>query len=71
MAITISERRARLISIARRYGIHVETYSPGDGKTRYRFFRSRKPVDYFGGTALYTALGLSEAEAWLAGYMRR
>jgi len=66
----ISSRRARLERDAREMGLYVGIYSPGDGVTRYRFFKSKKPVSYFQMTGLYTALGLSEAEAWLAGYRR-
>lgn len=54
-------------------GLLLCTYSPGDGYTRYRFFRkSEVPAatqTYFGpANGLYTALGYKEAMAWLAGY---
>lgn len=66
----ITSRRARLERSARESGLYVATYSPGDGVTRYRFIKSRKPVSYFQQNGLYTALGLSEAETWLGGYRR-
>ena len=56
--------------LAREAGLYVATYSPGDGVTRYRFFKGKKPKSYFEATGLYTALGISEAEAWLEGYRR-
>ena len=56
-------RRAGLL------GLHVTTYNPGDGATRYRF--SREDWDYFalGGNNSFTALGLKEADAMLDGYL--
>jgi len=47
-------------------GFGVDTYSPGDGVTRYRFFAS-EPFDYFGGRGIYTALGLKEANTFADG----
>lgn len=47
-------------------GIRVSTWSPGDGITRYRFFRVE--TDYFGDHAIYTALGAKEARVFLAGF---
>lgn len=58
---------------ARRAGLLVRTYSPGDGVTRYRFFRIADcaegvAVDYFGPyNGAYTALGLKEAHSFVAG----
>ena len=66
----VTSRKARLERDAREVGLYVGIYSPGDGVTRYRFFKSKKPVSYFTGSGLYTALGLAEAETWLAGYRR-
>lgn len=43
-------------------GIGFDTYSPGDGVTRYRFFRG--DYSYFsvpGWDTIYTALGFKEA----------
>lgn len=52
-------------------GFYVREYSPGDGKTRYRFFTKREGVPegtYFGPeNGDYTALGRTEAEAYAAG----
>jgi hypothetical protein len=67
----LGSRRARLERIAEGRGLHVAAYSPGDGTTRYRFFKSKRPVSYFEGDGVYTALGILEAEAWLAGYGAR
>lgn len=54
--------------------LFVDTYSPGDGVTRYRFFLWDGLADgqnYFGpGNGIYTALGRKEALVWLAGYAR-
>ena len=63
--------RKELFDYARKNGVYVETWSPGDGVIRYRFFS--EPADYFGGKdsiKLYTALGLKEANTWLRGYVR-
>ena len=54
-------------------GLVVRTHSPGDGVTRYRFFRDSAPTgegdgsDYFSGFGCYTALGMKEALAFVAG----
>ncbi len=66
-------RKDALRAGAKRLGLYVATYSPGDGVTRYRFIKSRKgkPVSYFAHDGVYTALGISEAETFLAGYRRR
>jgi hypothetical protein len=58
---------------AHRAGFIVRTYSPGDGVTRYRFFRiddCPKGVgqNYFGpANGTFTALGLKEARTFIAG----
>lgn len=45
------------------------SYSPGDGKTRYRFFASDDPSEYFGpSSGMGTVLGISEAITWMEGY---
>ena len=48
-------------------GIRVDTYSPGDGVTRYRF--DYEQDDYFAMRGVYTAQGAREALTWLAGYV--
>jgi hypothetical protein len=50
-------------------GYTVYTYSPGDGVTRYRFFKNAPAKqDYFGpDNGIYTALGYAEAEAFASG----
>lgn len=52
-------------------GYSIETYSPGDGVTRYRFFKNApKNQTYFGpDNGIYTALGYKEAEAFASGLM--
>ena len=70
------KKRSRLEALrqeAAQYNLYVGTYSPHDGVTRYRFFRSRggKPVSYFSQDGIYTALGIGQAETWLSGYRRR
>jgi hypothetical protein len=50
-------------------GFKVCTWSPGDGVTRYRFFRE-PPANqsYFGpANGIFTALGLKEAMAYARG----
>lgn len=66
-------RKELLAEDANRVGLFVRTYSPGDGLTRYRFFKkSQGKSSYFGPhNGIYTALGIKEAETWLSGYQRR
>ncbi len=60
--------RREIEDYANTLGIHVATWSPGDGKARYRFFR-RPGNDYFGpDNGFYTALGSGEAAMFLAGF---
>lgn len=50
--------------------LYVRTWSPGDrAGTRYRFFTSYRYDYEHWGSALYTALGLKEANVWLDGYI--
>lgn len=68
-------RKDVLSEDARKSGYYVATYSPGDGKTRYRFFdlaeMARKGVSpqeqtYFGPlNGVHTALGLAAAKKFL------
>jgi len=67
---TRNKRKAHLIYLAKDAGLNVATHSPGDGATRYRFFKGLRPVSFFSDRGLYTALGISEAETWLAGYRK-
>jgi hypothetical protein len=48
-------------------GLHVETWSPGDGATRYRVFE--RPSAYHAGGELYTALGSRDLLSWVHGYL--
>jgi len=67
-------RLQHLEQAASEVGLHIGTYSPGDGVTRYRFFvtEAGQPLNsYFGPrNGIYTALGLKEAWAFLAGYTK-
>jgi hypothetical protein len=59
-------RLVKLIQAAQDANLWIDTYSPGDGATRYRFF-DRPGQDYFSGRAVYTALGYKDAVSFLAG----
>ena len=61
----MSEREIR--KTATELGLYCDTYAPGDGVRRYRFFD--KPSDYFGPwNGIYTAMGSAEASTFLTGY---
>lgn len=58
------------------HGFTFDTYSPGDGMTRYRFFPRPEVLadgtvsnsaNYFAGDGDYTALGWKEALAYATG----
>ena len=50
-------------------GLHLATYSPCDGMTRYRFFQHDQRFEYFASSSeLFTALGRKEAITFLRGY---
>lgn len=53
-------------TFARQVGLHVATWSPGDGMTRYRFFD--RESDYDSGEGLVTVGGRKDALLWLRGY---
>ncbi len=64
-------------SFAKELGLYVGKYSPGDGMTRYRFFKdgvvtgNGEPVqDYNSSDGLFTAAGRGQAIVWLRGYRR-
>ena len=46
-------------------GLHVSTWSPGDGVTRYRFHRTNE--DYNSGNEVQTVLGRKAAMLFLRG----
>lgn len=48
-----------------RRGVGVSRWSPGDGKTRYRFHAPGKPADYFADDGICTVLGLKPAKKFL------
>lgn len=52
-------------------GLSVTTWAPGDGMTRYRFFKKSPGTpysDYHQGGALYTATGRKDAMAFIEAY---
>lgn len=62
--LTRIERLKKACELA---GFYVNTYSPGDGVTRYRF-TSNSDDDYFGpGHSDFTALGWRVAVAYATG----
>ncbi len=56
----------KISEYAESLGIHVSTWRPGDGVTRYRFHRESS--DYNSGNAITTVLGRKDAETWLNGF---
>jgi len=61
-------RRQQLEERAARLGLTVETWSPGDGRTRYAFtVRDPRPEGHMAAYDLGHALGIREAEAWVEG----
>lgn len=57
-----------LIEIAKKYGLKVFTYNPGDGMNRIRFGRPEQ-TDYFSHSGFFTALGKKQATIWLQGFI--
>lgn len=57
-------------SLPRNWQVH--TWSPGDGITRYRFFKGAPKSQTYSGpdNGAYTALGLKEAETFASGLGR-
>jgi len=47
--------------------LYVDSYSPGDGVTRYRFMTT--DVDYFATNGVFTALGIADALTFAIGAM--
>ena len=69
MNIAFPISRAKIIEGWKGHGLYCNTYSPGDGMTRYRFTLSSAD-DYFGpGNGIYTALGWKEANVFAAGFI--
>ena len=52
-------------TLAAEVGLHVSTWSPGDGATRYRFHREAS--DYNAGKEVKTVLGRKDAVLFLEG----
>lgn len=63
-------RLQELQDYAKSVKLHVATYSPGDGTTRYRFFDKPGPSQtYFGpSSGIHTALGLKDAWNFVYAY---
>ncbi len=64
-------RKAEVERLAKEAGLTIRTHSPGDGVTRYKFFRLPVNPDqcYFGPeNGIATCLGIAEASAWVDGY---
>lgn len=59
-------RRTDLTKHAAAVGLYVADYNPGGTKIRYKF--DRKEDNYFAMRGIYTAIGIAEAETFLAGY---
>jgi len=60
----------QLCEDAEKSGLYVTTYSPGDGRTRYKLVI--KPVDYFaasGYDVVYSCTGRKEAAAFIEGWL--
>ena len=67
--MTTKAKRRQINNVVNDLGIHLGTWSPGDGVTRYRF--SASPGDYFSfPLPMYTALGASEALTWCRGLLQ-
>lgn len=64
-------RTQQLESDARAAGLKFDTYSPGDGKTRYKFFPDDgSRASYFGsGGAIDTVLGIAAAEQFVSDHV--
>lgn len=48
-------------------GLIVETWSPGDGTTRYRLFANKKAQDTE--SPMFTAMGAYEATVFIRGFL--
>ena len=70
--MTRKEKRIIILKLCEACGLALDTWSPGDGITRYRFIEQNdESIDYFGCSdvyKLYTALGLHEAYTWVRGF---
>ena len=64
---TYTSRKNELRAVCTRAGLFMDTYSPGDGVTRYRFML--KDMDYFATDGIYTALGRAEALTFARGFL--
>lgn len=61
-------RLQELQDYAKSVKLHVASYSPGDGTTRYRFF-DKPGNSYFGpASGIHTALGLKNAWNFVYAY---
>jgi len=63
-------KKSEALEMVKALGLHVETWAPGDGSTRYRVFQDTR--GYHSGGEIYTALGpadlLTFLKGWRAGF---
>lgn len=60
---------SEVIRAANYVGLHVSTWSPGDGHTRYRF-HVESGMDYNSGNEIGRALGKKEALAFVSAFRK-
>lgn len=67
-------RKQALAHRAAKVGVRITTWSPGDGRTRYRFGNMNDPAsadyDTCYGREYGWALGFKDAEAWLDAFSK-
>lgn len=55
-----------IVALTAAAGLFFDTWAPGDGTTRYRFFE--QSTDYFAADGLATFLGARDAAIWIRGF---
>lgn len=63
----MNKTRKEIIARAEAFGLHITTWSPGDGATRYRVHTESR--DYHAGNELFTALGAKELDIFVQGWI--
>ena len=66
-------KRSELTELANLCGLEIDTYSPGDGITRYKVFRSNDPSTkggYFAGDGIFRSIKRKEVLAFLNGFAK-
>lgn len=63
----MQKTRKEIIDRAEHFGLHIETWAPGDGATRYRVFTEKR--DYHAGGEIFTALGIKELDIFVMGWI--